>query len=85
MRHLQGQSCSLPTRSKWTTIFWENIRAARRKLNSDGPARVRSEGDFECVSIGKSDGDVLRDLLLAEKARTVIKLASPTEVLRSQS
>ena len=52
----------------------EKIRAARRKLATDGPPRVRSAGDFERVSIGKSDGDVLRDLVLAEGARTVIEI-----------
>jgi len=52
----------------------EKIRAARRKLATDGPIRVRSAGDFERVSIGRSDGDVLRDLVLAEGARTVIEI-----------
>ena len=52
----------------------EKIRAARRKLDTDGPTRVRSAGDFERVSIAKSDGDVLRDLVLAERARTVIEI-----------
>jgi predicted O-methyltransferase YrrM len=52
----------------------EKIRAARRKLATDGPIRVRSAGDFERVSIGKLDGDVLRDLVLAEKAHTVIEI-----------
>ena len=52
----------------------EKIRAARRKLDTDGPTRVRSAGDFERVSIGKSDGDVLRDLVLSERARTVIEI-----------
>ena len=52
----------------------EKIRAARRKLATDGPVRVRSAGDFERVSIGSSDGDVLRDLVLAERARTVIEI-----------
>ena len=50
------------------------IRAARRRLATDGPIRVRSAGDFERVSIGKLDGDVLRDLVLAERARTVIEI-----------
>ena len=50
------------------------VRTARQKLATDGPARVRSAGDFERVSLGKSDGDVLRDLLLAEGARTVIEI-----------
>lgn len=52
----------------------EKVRAARRKLATDGPVRVRSAGDFERVSIGSSDGDVLRDLVLAERARTVIEI-----------
>lgn len=52
----------------------ERIRASRCKLATDGPTRVRSAGDFERVSIGRSDGDVLRDLVLAERARTVIEI-----------
>ena len=52
----------------------EKIRGARRKLATDGPTHVRSAGDFERVSIGRSDGDVLRDLVLAEKAHTVIEI-----------
>lgn len=52
----------------------EKIRATRRKLAADGPARVRSAGDFERVSIPNSDSDVLRDLLIAERANTVIEI-----------
>jgi len=52
----------------------EKIRAARSKLAADGPPRVRSAGDFERVSIPKSDGDVLRDVLIAEKPRTVVEI-----------
>ena len=52
----------------------EKIRAARGRLATDGPIRVRSAGDFERVSIGRPDGDVLRDLVLAERARTVIEI-----------
>ena len=52
----------------------EKIRAARRKLATDGPTRVRSAGDFDRVSIGGSDGDILRDLVLAERAHTVIEI-----------
>jgi predicted O-methyltransferase YrrM len=52
----------------------EKIRAARRKLATDGPTRARSAGGFERVSIGTSDGDILRDLVLAERARTVIEV-----------
>jgi len=50
------------------------IQAARRRLATDGPPRVRAVGDFDKVSIPASDGDVLRDLLLAESARTVIEI-----------
>jgi predicted O-methyltransferase YrrM len=52
----------------------EKVRAARRKLASDGPPRVRTAGDFERVSIPASDGDVLRDLLIAERPGTVIEI-----------
>jgi predicted O-methyltransferase YrrM len=52
----------------------EKIRATRRKLAADGPPRVRSVGDFERVSIPNSDGDVLRDLLIAERASTAIEI-----------
>ena len=50
------------------------IREARRRLAADGPPRVRSGGDFERVSVPVSDGDVLRDLLLAERPDTVIEI-----------
>jgi predicted O-methyltransferase YrrM len=50
------------------------IREARRRLAADGPPRVRSDGDFGKVSIPASDGDVLRDLLLAEHPSTVIEI-----------
>lgn len=36
----------------------EKICATRRKLATDGPIHVRSAGDFERVSIVRSDGDV---------------------------
>jgi predicted O-methyltransferase YrrM len=50
------------------------VQDARRRLATDGPPRVRSGGDFEKVSIPASDGDVLRDLLLAENPSTVIEI-----------
>jgi predicted O-methyltransferase YrrM len=50
------------------------IQEARRKLAADGPPRVRSGGDFERVSVPVADGDVLRDLLLAENPGTVIEI-----------
>ncbi len=52
----------------------EKIRAVRRRLGVDGPPRVRSGGDFERVSIPSSDGDALRDILLAERPSTVIEI-----------
>ena len=52
----------------------EKIRAARRKLATDGPARVRLAGDFESVSVDSSECDVLCDLMFAEGARTVIEI-----------
>jgi hypothetical protein len=50
------------------------IGEARRRLAAEGPPRVRSSGDFERVSVPASDGDVLRDLLLAERPGTVIEI-----------
>jgi Methyltransferase domain len=50
------------------------IQAGRRKLATDGPPRVRSDGDFERVSLPSFDSDVLRDLLLAERPSTVIEI-----------
>ena len=52
----------------------EKIGATRRKLAADGPASVRSAGDFERVSIPNSDSDALRDLLIAEKANIAIEI-----------
>ena len=52
----------------------DRIREARRRLAADGPPRVRCDGDFERVSVPVADGDVLRDLLLAEKPGTVIEI-----------
>jgi predicted O-methyltransferase YrrM len=50
------------------------IRDARRRLAVDGPPRIRADGDFDQVSIPARDGDVLRDLLLAENPGTVIEI-----------
>jgi predicted O-methyltransferase YrrM len=50
------------------------IREARRRLAAEGPPRARSSGDFERVSVPASDGDALRDLLLAERPGTVIEI-----------
>lgn len=50
------------------------VSAERRRLHAAGPSFVRSDGDFERVSIPAADGDVLRDLMLAERPRTVIEI-----------
>lgn len=50
------------------------VRAARRRLADAGPSRLRNEGDFAVVGLPHADCDVLRDLLLAERARVVIEI-----------
>jgi predicted O-methyltransferase YrrM len=50
------------------------VRAARRRLAADGPAHLRSDGDFERVSVPGFDCDVLRDLLLVERPNVVIEI-----------
>jgi hypothetical protein len=50
------------------------IEAERRRLSSEGPCFTRADGDFEQVLIPEGDGDVLRDLLISESARTVIEI-----------
>jgi predicted O-methyltransferase YrrM len=50
------------------------VRAARRKLSASGPAKVRADGDFARVALPHDEGDVLRDLLLADGARVVIEI-----------
>lgn len=52
----------------------EKVRAARRRLVEAGPRAVRSAGDFERVALPHADADVLRDLLTAERAMTVIEV-----------
>lgn len=51
-----------------------SIQSARRSLAERGPTRVRAAGDFEVVSLPGSDCDVLRDLLVRERPRTVIEI-----------
>jgi predicted O-methyltransferase YrrM len=52
----------------------DNVRAARRRLHEAGPTSVRADGDFERVAIPHADADVLRDLLVAERAATVLEV-----------
>lgn len=46
----------------------------REKLDEAGPEAVRRPGDFEYVALPRTDADALRDLLLAERPRTVIEV-----------
>jgi predicted O-methyltransferase YrrM len=50
------------------------VQDTRRQLATVGPAELRTEGDFDRVSIPESDGDALRDLLLEMNASTVIEI-----------
>ncbi len=58
----------------WTTA--SSKRFAARGASSPLTAQIVSDPPmtFERVSIGKSDGDALRDPLLGERARTVIEI-----------
>jgi predicted O-methyltransferase YrrM len=50
------------------------VRNERRRLAESGPGKLRSQGDFERISIPGPDADALRDLLLAERVLTVIEI-----------
>jgi len=50
------------------------IKDARRRLAESGPPRVRSEGDFEVVTLPNHDCDVLRDLFVEAAPRVVIEI-----------
>ncbi len=50
------------------------IRRARNRLPAPAENVARAPGDFEHISLPASDGDVLRDLLLADGARVVIEI-----------
>jgi predicted O-methyltransferase YrrM len=50
------------------------VREGRRRLAEVGPVRSRGDGDFGRVALPDGDGDVLRDLLLAERARVVVEI-----------
>jgi len=50
------------------------VRSARRRLAEVGPTRTRSDGDFERVALPDYDADVLRDLLVGERARVVLEI-----------
>jgi predicted O-methyltransferase YrrM len=50
------------------------VRAARRTLAEVGPAFTRFEDDFARVSLPEQDCDVLRDLLVGDRARVVVEI-----------
>lgn len=50
------------------------VRRLRRKLAEVGPEHTRDKGDFERVSLPDGDCDVLRDLLIAERASVVVEI-----------
>jgi len=53
----------------------QRVRAVRAELHTSGPKRRRPfDGDFERVALPEADGDVLRDMLVAHGARTVIEV-----------
>jgi predicted O-methyltransferase YrrM len=51
------------------------IREARRRLVHEGPAWTRPyDRDFETISLPERDCDLLRDLLVAERAEVVVEV-----------
>lgn len=51
------------------------VRAVRAELHAAGPKRSRPfQGDFERVALPAADCDILRDTLVAERARVVIEV-----------
>ena len=54
------------------------VAETRRRLYLHGPQWTRGEGDFGRISLPRRDGDVLRDLLVAERATTVVEIGSRT-------
>lgn len=52
----------------------EAVRRKRRELAAVGPSNLRSADDFERVALPERDCDGLREILVAESARTVIEI-----------
>ncbi|MFE7168131.1 class I SAM-dependent methyltransferase [Streptomyces sp. NPDC057616] len=51
------------------------VREVRRRLAEEGPPWTRDRaGDFETVTLPRHECDALRDLLTAERARTVVEI-----------
>ena len=51
-----------------------SVRRVRADLAQVGPERLRSEDDFSRVALPSTDADILRDLLLEEKADVVVEI-----------
>jgi predicted O-methyltransferase YrrM len=53
----------------------QRVRTVRAALHAAGPERTRPfEGDFDRVALPAADCDILRDVLVAERARVVIEI-----------
>ena len=53
----------------------QRVRASRAQLDASGPPRTRPfDGDFQRVALPITDGDALRDVLIADAARVVIEI-----------
>jgi predicted O-methyltransferase YrrM len=52
----------------------QRVQQVRRALAENGPRVSRAAGDFDQVSLPYTDGDALRDLLVANDARLVIEI-----------
>jgi predicted O-methyltransferase YrrM len=53
----------------------EQVRSVRERLGRDGPPWTRDhENDFRTVSMPERDCDLVRDLLVAERATTVVEI-----------
>jgi predicted O-methyltransferase YrrM len=51
------------------------IREVRARLAAEGPTRTRGlEHDFETITFPNRDCDILRDLLITERVRTVVEI-----------
>jgi predicted O-methyltransferase YrrM len=50
------------------------IRRVRHRLAEVGPTHSRADGDFERVALPSDHCNVLRDLLISERARVVIEI-----------
>jgi predicted O-methyltransferase YrrM len=58
-----------------TNELTTRVREVRARLASDGPAWTRPlEGDFATVTLPERDCDLLRDLVVAERAGTVVEV-----------